>query len=232
MAHAATPLPDVVIVGHSFIRRYRDHLIPPAAGFPGQGQDITAAMPLVARQAAINAALDRRINGIYTVANQLNLIANLHMADATLNAVQPQIVILNVGSNDLANLTGVNNNHVLTMINSLVAFGEHCRADYATQLVVINSIVPRLSNIACTPSDFTTNMETFNRLASNWCSGVDGLMFNRLRGFYMKHIDNKIEIPLPVHEWSYDGIHCDYHTLERFTQRLRFSIMLATTKLS
>ena len=94
MANAATPLPDIVMVGHVFIRRYRNHLIPPAAGFPDQEQDITAAMPAVARQAAINAALDRRINGIYTVANQLNLIANLHMADATLNAVQPQIVIL------------------------------------------------------------------------------------------------------------------------------------------
>ena len=232
MASANSDLPCVVLVGHSFIRRYRDHIVPPADNArPGTSADITPSKPAVARIATVNAKHERHITAIYTAANCINRVNDLPKADSVIRQTWQAIVVVNSGSNDIATLNTVDHSKVLGFVNDVIDFGESVRSKHGVKLVVVNSVVPRDANIAGTAETFLENITLFNKIAKTWCDCEPDFLFFCLKGFYMKHVDNRTEIPLPVGDWSYDGIHCDRDHLDKFSQRLKFALMLATTKI-
>ena len=229
MASANLDLSCGVLVGHSFIRRYRDHIVPTADNArPGTGADITPSKPAVARITTVNAKLDRRILAIYTAANGINRINDLPKADSVIRQTRPDIVVVNSGSNDIATLNTVDQSKVHGFVN-VIDFGASVRSKHGVKLVVVNLVVPRDANIAGTAETFLENMTLFNKIAKTWCDCKPVFLFFRLKGFYMKHVDNSTEIPLPVGDWSYIGIHCDHDHLDKFSQRLYKNMMWCAT---
>ena len=67
--------------------------------------DISESRPHVAKYVAQAVDLGHRVTGLYTAAND---IEHFNKADTTVRNAMPNIVVLHVGSNDLAHVVTVN----------------------------------------------------------------------------------------------------------------------------
>ena len=168
------------------------------------------------------------VRAIYTSSDRLNFVDDLWKADSTCSTRKPQIVVLNVGSNDLAHIAHPDPASVIALIDKIVTFAKHLQSEYGVSVIVINSVLPRDGNMQCNADTFLTNSNHFNTMLEQWCDSVEGLVFNHMRGFYRHYVDKK-EVPLPVSHWTSDGIHCNETYARKFHQRLRFAILHATT---
>ena len=179
--------PDVVLIGNSFIRRLRDNYVVPENGRK-QDRDVSESRPHVAQYAAQAADLGHRVTGLYTAANDINLIEHLNKAETTVRNVMPSIVLLHVGSNDLAHVVTVNPMKTLELATLVVDFAEYLHKQLHVECVIINSVVPRNSNnMSCSAEVFRANMAHFNAVIENYCvsSRKQGLIYNHLRGFFI-----------------------------------------------
>ena len=126
--------------------------------------------PHVAQYAAHAAVLGHRVTGLYTAANDINLIEHLNKAEATVRNVMPSIVLLHVGSNDLAHAVTVNPMETLELATLVVDFAEYLPKQLHVECVIINSVVPRNSNnMSCSAEVFRANMAHFNAVIENYC---------------------------------------------------------------
>ena len=224
--------PDFVLIGNSFIRRLRDNYVVPENGRK-KGRDISESRLHVAQYAAQAADLGHRVTGLYTAANDINLIEHLNKAETTVRNVMPSIVLLHVGSNDLAHVVTVNPMKTLELATLVVDFAEYLHKQLHVECVIINSVVPRNSkNMSCSAEVFRANMAHFNAVIENYCvsSRKQGLIYNHLRGFF-NHKINKRDVPLAPEVWTTDGIHCNPEWMAKYKLRVRFAIMDATTRL-
>ena len=217
------------LIGHSFIRRTRDFLIVPPHG--KKGRDISESRQHVASIAADKAELAEMVAGLFTASQNINLVCDLWKAESTVVAIRPEIVLLQVGSNDLAHIVQDDESAVAAIATSVVDFAKRLLDHFGVRFVIINSMVPRNSNnMSCSADVFLKNMTLFNRKVRHLSEAVQGLSYNHLRGFYRRKIQNKDEA-LPISCWSHDGIHCNAAYQAKYLQRLRFAILLAATKL-
>lgn len=235
-------LPQAVLIGHSFIRRFRDTLItvhhPETATFRGRkprrksGRDISESRIYLARQAVNNVPLAHRLSRLHTASDGINLVEELWKADSTVTNVSPAIVLLDIGSNDIAHVVNKNANNMLQLASNVIDYANTLRSKHSVAKVIINSVVPRDSdNMTCTAKIFRDNMQLYNNFVKQWCETSDGLQYNHLRGFYTKYVQG-LEVPLPVHEWTIqDHIHCNDMYMQKYKQRVRFAIMEATAQL-
>ena len=220
--------PDVLLIGHSFIRRARDYLITPESG-KLQGRDISESRPHIARIAAAKAELAHGVRGLYTAAQGINLVADLWKAEPSVMNIHPAIIVMHDGSNDLSHI--VDPQTASALADSVIEFGLRLHSEFGVQTVIFNSAVARDSHNMSTDADtFLQCMNNYNATLRQASELHQALIFNHLRGFYKRKVNNQDE-PLPVASWSSDGIHCNPQYMNKYIQRTRFAILRAATSL-
>ena len=192
-------------------------------------RDVSQSRKHLAIVAAENARLAHCVSALYTASDDVNLVSDLWKTDASTISIEPDIVVLSLGSNDLAQMQAVDWDMVESLCAIIIHFAQELLTKYGVKSVIINSIVPRTHRISSTPAAFLANMEHFNSIISQWCDKNDNATYNHLRGFYAHYEKDNIQSPLPVSHWSNDGIHPNDAFMDKFSQRLRFAI-LATVK--
>ena len=212
----------MVIIGHSFVRRLRDHLFTPRSshGRP-RGQDISFCHNTKAQLCAQKLGVSNNIRAVYTSGNDINLIADLHKSESLIHEIQPQIIVIDIGSNDIANIDHENHNIMLEFANRLIDFALALTAP----LIIINSVLPRTERISSTPDQFRNNASHFNKFISVYVSDTSNIIYNKMRGFAYYYDANNKESPKPVHMWSQDGIHCDERSIQQYRNRIRHAIL-------
>ena len=198
--------PDVLFIGHSFIRRARDFLITPESGKP-HGRDISESRPHIPRIAAAKAELAHGVRGLYTAAQGINLVAYLWKGEPSVMNIHPAIIVMHVGSNDLSHI--VDPQAASALADSVIEFGLRLHSEFGVQTVIFNLAVPRDSHNMSTDADtFLQCMTNYNATLRQESELHQALIFNHLRGFYKRKVNNQDQ-PLPVASWSSDGIHCN-----------------------
>ena len=219
--------PNVLLIGHSFVRRYRDTLIKPENGRKS-GRDISESRGHVAITAARVANVSYRVGALFTASQKINLLKHLDKSETTVIAVQPEVVVLHIGSNDLANFPVVDEFAARELAKAAWRFAEHLCNDYGVRRVVMLSTLPRAALITGSPATFTDNMNFFNSELENLCRPLQQLIYVRVRGFFFKKVNN-LDVPRPVAEWSTDGVHCDEESMPKYAKRIRLAILNATS---
>ena len=164
---------SALLIGHSFIRRTRDFLIVPLPG--KKGRDISESRQQVASIAADKAELAEMVSGLFTASQNINLVCDLWKAESTVVAIRPEIVLLHVGSNDLAHIVQDDVSAVAAIATSVVDFAKRLLDHFGVRFVFINSMVPRNSNnMSCSADVFLKNMTHFNRKVRHLSEAVQG----------------------------------------------------------
>ena len=144
-----------------FIRCLRDNI----SSSHGQKsfRDISESRPHIAASAAAAANLAHRVQGVYTAAQGINLIQDLWKSVSTIVSVQPSIVLMHVGSNDMAQLAQSDPQRAESLALLVVEFARTLVRDHGVKIVILNSMVPRDStNTRCCAKIFELNMNLFN----------------------------------------------------------------------
>ena len=169
------------------------------------------------------------VRGLYTAAQGINLVANLWKAEYSVINVHPEIVIMHVGSNDLAHI--VDSQATVNLAERMIDFCLKLHAELGVQIVIFNSVVPRDSqNMTTNPETFLQCMTTYNTKLRQELDQYSPLAFNHIHGFYKMKVNNQDQ-PLPVSSWSPDGIHCNNQYMKKYIQRTRLAILRAATSL-
>lgn len=209
---------NVLLVGHSFIRRLKRNLLP-AAG----GRDVTAQRAQLAATFASQLEVSQHFESIFTCSENLNLICHLEKCVATVTNTHPQVVMLDIGSNDLAHIKTKKNNICLQLASKITDFAKNLLT-LGVRLVIINSVLPRTGRIACTPDVFASNCHAFNNYVKHFTQTETNIKYNKLRGFY--GTDNPHQNPPTVNTWSTDGIHCNKgNSAKVYARRVRHGLL-------
>ena len=180
--------PNVMLIGHSFIRRYRDHLITPENGRKS-GRDISESRSHVATQAARAALLAHRVSAIYTAANNINLVTDLWKAETTFENTRPNIVVMHVGSNDLAAMSIFDQNLAEFWAQEVLNFALRLQSVFKVEGILLLSVLPRTGRLAAQPEIFRQNMNVFNNHLKSLVAPLPGIQFKYVRGFHFKKVD-------------------------------------------
>ena len=210
---------DVVIAGHSFVRRLRDRYQPPHA----HGSDVGIGQSIRASHLCDNLGLDHQVRGVYTFSNNINRIDDLWNVVPFVENIRSNVVVLHAGSNDLAQLHEFNVGHILTLATSLFNIAEHLNNVINIPMVIIQAVLPRTHGINCHPDVFAQMAKEMNKQLSNYCDKRT-IIFNKLRGFSCFYENNK-EMAKPVSAWSHDGIHCNTTSMEHYRKRVVHGIL-------
>lgn len=119
--------------------------------------------------------------GVFTKSHSFILVEDLHQAFKYTNSPSPTIVMLNIGSNDLARLHGVNKMAVHDMAQMVFADAEQIKCKSA----VINSVLPRVKGMSCMPDVFRENVMVYNKEVKSLCTGSDKVCFNRMKASFL-----------------------------------------------
>jgi len=110
----------------------------------------------------------------------------------TVSLIQPDFVIIDVGTNDLA--AGAT---PLSVASTLFEVCTSLILHHAVLHVTLCSALYRDSNIHTTPQLFKHNVNLFNTILSDLCFVDPQIDYHTHRGFWAS----------PIEEWSRDGIH-------------------------
>lgn len=203
---------DCVLVGHSFVRRLRDHYLPRGMRY----RDVGPTHVERAAQLAAKLDMNKNFTGVYTESDGMVYIRHLESTRQTIQAVKPAVVVIDIGSNDIAKLTAVNLSRILDMVNEVYEFA----CSLSVSLVVFNAVLPRTAGLSCSPTVFRTNATRFNKLLRGLAGGRGSphLAFNEQRGFFG---EGYAMIDRSVSRWSHDGIHASEDSIVRYRNRTR-----------
>jgi hypothetical protein len=216
---------DIVVLGHSFVRRLRDGLIPPVPY--RHSHDIHAWNATAAAQLASAWGISDHVRHVYTYSDGIVRIRDVDRAVSTIQRIRPCVVLIDIGSNDLAHVEEVDPPLMLRLATQLTDFA----IDLAAHKVILNAILPRTGNITCPPAVFRDNAEHFNNFLYNICDPKSKLVFHKPRGFWKTHVDGKERL-CEVAEWSSDGIHCTLESMRRYSTRTKRAIITQVRWLS
>ena len=204
----------VLLVGHSFIRRLKNQVLPAA-----RGRDITTQG--AGKYFAQKLHLNDRFYSVYTLCERINLVEHLDNLYSQVCQLQPNTVLLDIGSNDLSSFTEVSPASCLKLAAAIFEFAEKLAALPHIYVVIIHSIIPRYSRISATPDIFIKNCQFFNKYIKHFCADSVAIKFSRLQGFFQQ-LDNTTATP----SWTNDGIHCNSTIgCRKYLSRLRHSLL-------
>ena len=233
----------VILLGDSFIRRMKDELLPTGASHGiqlpgatdqrllcgatgGNCSDITAHQTKDATQLAENMKISNHYHSIFVLTHGISMIQDLQAphCDDTVQQLQPDIVFLDIGTNDVANMTKVSPTSVLTLVTTLtdLAFSLPCSK------ALISAMLPRTGHMIAPTEVFQENQQLFNRMLYHICSTSDKLVFHWPRGFETAHnFQDGVQVPRSraVSDWSDDGVHCNAAALRQYIKRVRQAIL-------
>ena len=207
---------DVLLVGHSFIRRYRDQKLRRQRG--ERPTDISPTQIIKAQQMASAMRLSQHVRAVFTLSDNIVLMRHVLQQKRKIRQLQPEVVVFDIGSNDLAHLASVEPRRMLHMANELHSF----ISQLGLQLIIVNAILPRTAGISCTPETYAANAKLYNQYMSVFCEVNPKIVFNKQRGLQCLADTNN---PRPVHQWSHDGIHLASSAVRTYENRLRHSIL-------
>ena len=140
------------------MRRFRDWISPCLPRSDVQPSNKT-------RSATIATALrlDKHFRYVYTVSDNIVFLQDLINALPSILCLHAQIVVIDIGSNDLSSrcpkTTVFIANEIFSLANNVCA-----------PRVVINAVLPRVGNLACSPDTFLLNSRDLNNYLSTLCS--------------------------------------------------------------
>ena len=193
---------DVVLLGHSYIRRLQDGLIPPLHSH--HGQDVGIGSLIRAAQLASNLNISQHIRRAYTFSDGVVRIRDLDGIQTFVDRIRPGIVFIDIGSNDLAHYDVVDAYTMLQLVTQLTDLALSLHAPK----IILSAILPSTGNITCSPDTFRENAERFNTYLLNICDPKSKLVYHKPCGFWNQYLDG-LEHTLEVSDWSSDGIHCN-----------------------
>ena len=106
---------DIVIAGHSSVWRLPDRYQPQHA----HDSDVSIWQSIRASHLCDNLGLDHHVRGVYTFSNNINRSDELWNVVPFVENIRPNVVVLQAGSNNLAQLHEFNVGHILTLFTSL-----------------------------------------------------------------------------------------------------------------
>ena len=201
---------DAVLVGHSFIRRLQ------GAHLPGLKNNITTRP--VGQQFAQSLRVDHHYTAVHTYCHGINMIQDLKNLPSFLKnyGISPGIIVLDIGSNDLAHLKSLDVNICLELAVNIADIAEHYINTRLCRTVICHSILPRAHRIETSPGTFLSLVKNVNHFLKQLCDTTPGFFYSRLRGFLDQNIT----------QWSTDGIHCDRDNYQKYSARTRHSLLL------
>lgn len=111
-------------------------------------------------------------SSLFTFSDERNKIHQLAALSNTINLMQPTVVVLDMGTNDLADLQY---KRVMLVLN------------LAIQLQALHGIIrptlPRSVNKACSDSVFQQNAQIYNEKICQLCADSHKLDYHKVRGF-------------------------------------------------
>ena len=180
------------IIGHSFVRRLGNDLEREGVGSRRRYSPCSAASQMVM------AGLYSRI---YIYGNEAYTLEQLESSIRTAARLNPDVVLLNVGSNDITSPRC----NVEKLAIDLVAVAKRLQKEYRVKYVAILGIAPR-TKWKCkhvSVDMFDERAYRLNELLKASVKHTQGIVYAAMKGFHHDQEGN----PLPVNTWSDDGIH-------------------------
>jgi hypothetical protein len=146
--------PVVLVLGHSFVRRLVKFT---------QNRTESTATDMGLRDSCTvvyHGISGGRLSHLW---DEIDFIANL----------SPQIVILDVGTNDLASSSSPGN-----LANAILAFANHLHVQCKVRVIYIAHIFPRAPHAARTPPDFNERAHTYNAALKSLCTDSHTTIFS------------------------------------------------------
>ena len=203
--------PTAIIVGHSFVKRYEKWIGSRSHEAPLSPRDVC-----------------NRVSDLLFLGQSGLQSHELHNGDFLFHASRHDIVIVDCGSNDLANNKTINE-----VANNILLFARRCIQNGA-KIVFVASILPRKRRINTDPDDFANIAEEYNRHMKSLCVKEEQISFHRMTGF-SRSVDGKQQ---PIHHWSEDGIHpsvkryeqCKKSGMEKYHQAIKTAVHRAAQR--
>ena len=191
-----------VLIGHSFIRRLRQHF-----GFMQDVEDDIDAR-IFARslrvQCRFSEVYTKSVNLIDTKSVNLNVIDQLpHPADIP-HIQGAALVVLDFGSNDFANIPNFDPQFVATYAQRI---RQWC---VSTQTrVVVQAILPRYGGISSSVQDFLRNSEAYNHNLRGNLPLTPLIRFNKMQGLMEPQFRAHVNPEDDIHVLRPDGKYYD-----------------------
>jgi len=234
-----------ILVGHSFIRGFKhamlDGLIADnlqGASYGEHFRDITNT--LLYRNAAAILAREIKVNDrykrVFTHARLISDIDDLFRAKTAILANNPDSIILNIGSNDLAALLpGFTDAQVVAIADRVRDFIQFEIPNHI--IVVCMGVVPRLEGMHTSPVDFRRACVIFNaRLLEHETRALQqhepaNFRYNRMVGWFMKQVGRQ-HLEVPVTDWCNNSrIHpTTYHYTTKFRASIQRAMIMSKNR--
>ena len=220
---------NLVIIGHSFVRRCRDDKVPVKGWRKGKLITLPTDISMLnTRRAAAYAhalRVDNTFGAVYTESSGLNLVDQLVQASNLITSTRPSAAILDIGSNDIAHVTTFDPNAMLELAVKVHNFAS----SMAPNLVIVHAVLPRTKLSWCSAEIFRKNAAQYNQCLRTLCEGTTdkALVFNGMRGFWHEETDaDGKSHPKLVNTWSDDGIHADTpNGMTAYQKRMRLCLL-------
>lgn len=204
MAHTAT------IVGHSFVRRMRQELL----DYPHNSYD-TETDNHISRQLSVKLKINNCFSTVKTN-SKFKIILDLPNTGSFI--CHDSLLVINIGSNDLANCEHYSPKFVEKLAEYIHVWGNSTGA----KKVLFIGIIPRSKNLNCDQSVFEENRKTYNQTLKSLCRSSDTSDYKTIRGFE-RYSDRSLK---STTSWSCDGIHPT--SMKRYARILGYHMMHAT----
>lgn len=191
----------VMLIGHSFIRRLQTY-----SERSGHASDPYANLRLDRNQFRLSfiGLPGASVNGARSLQPQLHTIQTIH----------PDIVFLEIGSNDLCDP----NLEPRILAQNVISLARFIHIGYNVQCVVIGSILPRVGS---TWRSYNTRVIVTNEYLREFSIPEVGLYFWRHRGF----------TDCSVNPFSGDGVHLNPQGMQKYVRSIRWAVLSYKSKL-
>lgn len=164
--------------------------------------------------------ISEHFTSIVTISEQVNHISQLPVLASIVSALNADVVVIDIGSNDFATQHMYAPTIAIDRARQVIHFAQ----SLPCHRVIIHAILPRTANISCSTRTSLDNMCVYNYTVRATCEANIKLVYHKVRGFAFRY-ERSNEIDRPVHEWSCDGIHCDSSSMLTYQSRLRHVIL-------
>ena len=188
------PQLKVVVLGHSFVSGLDQHF---RAKYKGQPQALESHI-------ALELKVDRNIASVTLLGQSGAKALNFEAPTYILDKIRPNIIILDLGSNDLAE--GIVPEVVR---DKIVAIAEGLQDAYSAAVGIL-SVLPREKGVSLGPAAFRQAFEAYNLSVKIATRNLTPIFFFSHKGFWEQQVTMGqaiFKLPMLLEAWSKDGIH-------------------------
>ena len=161
-----------IIIGHSFVKGFAEHLARQNGGVPMSDARVAEALKVSDGVGAV------RLFGV----SGARVLGNFTLPDLTLNTIQPNFAILNIGGNDLTQPTSPHDQGMLAQ--AIVAMANNLIINYGVVEVHICQIIDRMEGLAgITCNEYCDAAYAVNKHIMGLCEAHPYMHFQVMKGF-------------------------------------------------